>query len=111
MIMLIPSASLNKLKLICPPKGVHLNSIFIQSFQIRGLWSVQKIAVRHIRKESITSNEREVRRVGSSSTLLQDVDRAGGVREEVVVVDQGNVGGGDDLQLTIIINKFNQLAN
>ena len=42
--------------------------------------------------------------VESSSTLLQDVDRAGGVREEVVVVDQGNVGGGDDLQLTIIIN-------
>ena len=44
-----------------------------------------------------------------SSTLLQDVDRAGGVREEVVVVDQGNVGGGDYLQLLRIIINYHAL--
>ena len=36
--------------------------------------------------------------LSESSTRLQEIDRAGRVREEVVVVDEGDVGGGDDLE-------------
>ena len=40
----------------------------------------------------------QINRMSESSTRLQDVDCTGGVREEVVVVDEGDVGGGDDLE-------------